>query len=414
MDYFHYQDNELYVENFPITELAREWGTPLYVYSAAALEHNFQVFDQAFDTQAHLICYAVKANSNLAILNLLAQQGCGFDIVSGGELHRVLRAGADAKKIIFSGVGKTADELKQALSAQIGCFNIESAAEMELLQSLAQEMGAKANIAIRVNPDINPETHPYISTGLKESKFGVALKDAIPLYLKAKQSSHLEIRGIACHIGSQLTSLSPFLAALKTLESCADELEGLGIPIAHLDLGGGLGVSYSQETPPLPQEYVDAILKHLSNPKRKIILAPGRAIVADAGVLVSKVLYLKQNQDRHFAIVDAAMNDLIRPALYEAYQTIIPVINRGESSILYDVVGPVCESGDFLGKQRLLNLKENDLLAVRSAGAYGFAMSSNYNSRPRAAEILVHHHQAYIVRQRETYEDLWMKESIPR
>lgn len=414
MDYFHYQDNELYVENFPITELAREWGTPLYVYSAAALENNFQAFDQAFNNQPHLICYAVKANSNLALLNLLAQQGCGFDIVSGGELHRVLRVGANPQKIIFSGVGKTAEELKHALSVGIGCFNIESAAEMTLLDSLAQELNIKANIAIRINPDINPETHPYISTGLKESKFGVALKDVIPLYLKAKQSSHLKIQGIACHIGSQLTSLSPFLAALKTLETYADELEGLGIPINHLDLGGGLGVSYAHETPPLPSEYVETILKHLQNPKRRIILAPGRAIVADAGVLVTKVLYLKQNQERHFAVVDAAMNDLIRPALYEAYQSIIPVINRPEPTSLFDVVGPVCESSDFLGKQRLLSIKENDLLVVGAAGAYGFAMSSNYNSRPRAAEILVHHHQAYLVRQRESYEDLWMKESIPK
>lgn len=410
MDHFQYRDGELFAEELPVARLADQFGTPLYIYSRATLERHFYAFDDAFGQHPHQVCYAVKANSNLAVLNVLARCGAGFDIVSGGELSRVLRAGGDPKKVVFSGVGKTADEMAFALQTGIHCFNVESAAELELLNLVANELDIVAPISIRVNPDVDAQTHPYISTGLKDNKFGVDITKAPQLYQRADSLSHIEVIGIDCHIGSQLTKLAPFEDALERVLRLFESLQQLGIEIKHLDLGGGLGVTYDDETPPSPAEYVSALLKHIPG-ELPVHIEPGRAIAANAGLFVTQVLYLKPTEHKNFAIVDGAMNDLIRPSLYSAWQNIIPVQPHNADCRDWDIVGPVCETGDFLGKQRALALNPNDLLAVRSAGAYGFAMASNYNSRNRPAEIMVDGDQAFIVRQRETVEDQLRGES---
>ena len=412
MDYFNYRDNgQLFVEECAVAELAAEYGTPLYVYSRATLERHWNAFDRAAGEVPHLICYAVKANSNLAVLNVLARLGSGFDIVSAGELARVVAAGGDPHKVVFSGVAKTADEMRYALEQEILCFNLESAPELERLNQVAGECGRKARISVRVNPDIDAGTHPYISTGLKENKFGVPIERAVELYRRAASLPNVEVVGIDCHIGSQLTELEPFLEAMDRLLALIDRLAAEGIHIHHLDVGGGLGVTYSDETPPHPEQYAAALKAKLAGRDLQLIFGPGRAIVANAGILVTQVEYLKEGEDRHFAIVDAAMNDLIRPSLYGAWMNIIPVDKSLERPVRsYDVVGPVCETGDFLGKDRQLGLAPDDLLVVRSAGAYGFAMSSNYNTRPRAAEVLVDGGEAHLVRERERVSDLWRLE----
>lgn len=412
MDYFNYRDNgQLFVEECAVAELAAEYGTPLYVYSRATLERHWNAFDRAAGEVPHLICYAVKANSNLAVLNVLARLGSGFDIVSAGELARVVAAGGDPHKVVFSGVAKTADEMRYALEQEILCFNLESAPELERLNQVAGECGRKARISVRVNPDIDAGTHPYISTGLKENKFGVPIERALELYRRAASLPNVEVVGIDCHIGSQLTELEPFLEAMDRLLALIDRLAAEGIHIHHLDVGGGLGVTYSDETPPHPEQYAAALKAKLAGRDLQLIFEPGRAIVANAGILVTQVEYLKEGEDRHFAIVDAAMNDLIRPSLYGAWMNIIPVDKSLERPVRsYDVVGPVCETGDFLGKDRQLGLAPDDLLVVRSAGAYGFAMSSNYNTRPRAAEVLVDGGEAHLVRERERVSDLWRLE----
>ena len=412
MDYFNYRDNgQLFVEECAVAELAAEYGTPLYVYSRATLERHWNAFDRAAGEVPHLICYAVKANSNLAVLNVLARLGSGFDIVSAGELARVVAAGGDPHKVVFSGVAKTADEMRYALEQEILCFNLESAPELERLNQVAGECGRKARISVRVNPDIDAGTHPYISTGLKENKFGVPIERAVELYRRAASLPNVEVVGIDCHIGSQLTELEPFLEAMDRLLALIDRLAAEGIHIHHLDVGGGLGVTYRDETPPHPEQYAAALKAKLAGRDLQLIFEPGRAIVANAGILVTQVEYLKEGEDRHFAIVDAAMNDLIRPSLYGAWMNIIPVDKSLERPVRsYDVVGPVCETGDFLGKDRQLGLAPDDLLVVRSAGAYGFAMSSNYNTRPRAAEVLVDGGEAHLVRERERVSDLWRLE----
>lgn len=413
MDYFNYRDNTLFAEEVPLSALAERYGTPCYVYSRATLERHWHAFDRAFQAHPHLICYAVKANSNLAVLNILARLGSGFDIVSLGELERVLLAGGRAEKIVFSGVGKREDELRRALELGIRCFNVEVAGELDRLNRLAGEMGRKAPISLRVNPDVDASTHPYIATGLKENKFGIDSRHALKEYLRAAEMPHLEIVGIDCHIGSQLTRLTPFLDALDRVLRLAEELENHGIPIHHLDLGGGLGIRYQDEQPPEPAEYAQAISQRLGHSAFEILLEPGRAIAGNAGILLTRVEYLKTTPEKHFAIVDAAMNDLLRPALYRAWQEIVPVQKDAAGvEALYDIVGPVCETGDFLGKQRKLSLTEGDLLAIRSAGAYGFAMSSNYNSRPRPAEIVVDGNRIHLARERETLSELWSGEHL--
>lgn len=411
MDFFLYRDGELYAEDVPVAQLAERFGTPLYVYSRATLERHYRAFDDAFGTHPHQICYAVKANSNLAVLNLLARLGAGFDIVSGGELERVLRAGGDPGKIVFSGVGKTAEEIERALQVGIHCFNVESAAELELLNLVASEQDTVARIALRVNPDVDAQTHPYISTGLKENKFGVDIDEAPALYQRAADLSHIEILGVDCHIGSQLTQLAPFEDALARVLALVDKLAGQGIQIRHLDLGGGLGVTYRDETPPSPADYVQALLRHIPE-DLPVHIEPGRAIAANAGIFVTRVLFLKPTGHRNFAIVDGAMNDLIRPSLYSAWQEIVPVQAHEADCRQWDIVGPVCETGDFLGKDRALALETGDYLAVRSAGAYGFVMASNYNSRGRPAEVMVDGDQVFLVRQRETLDDLLRGESL--
>lgn len=411
MDHFQYRDGELFAEEIAVADLAERFATPLYVYSRATLERHFRAFDDAFGDHPHQVCYAVKANSNIAVLNVLARLGAGFDIVSGGELTRVLRAGGDPDKIVFSGVGKTADEMELALKAGIHCFNVESAAELELLNLVAGEQDQVARIAIRVNPDVDAQTHPYISTGLKENKFGVDIEQAPALYQHAADLPHIEVIGVDCHIGSQLTKLTPFEDALKRVLDLVERLQAKGITIRHLDLGGGLGVRYRDETPPEPAEYIAALLKHIPA-DMPVHIEPGRAIAANAGLFVSKVLYLKPTAEKNFAIVDGAMNDLIRPSLYSAWMDIIPVQPHDADCREWDIVGPVCETGDFLGKGRTLALESGDLLAIRSAGAYGFSMASNYNSRNRAAEVMVDGDQAYLVRQRETYDEQLRLESL--
>ncbi len=413
MDHFYYHDGQLCAEAVPLADIAARHGTPTFVYSRATLERHWRAFDSALAGRPHLICYAVKANSTLAILNLFARLGSGFDIVSGGELERVLKAGGDPGKIVFSGVGKTAAEMQRALEVGIRCFNVESEPELERLNELAATLGKRAPVSLRVNPDVDAGTHPYISTGLKENKFGIDIAIADAVYARAAALPHLDIVGLDCHIGSQLTQVTPFVDALARVLALQDRLAACGIVIRHLDLGGGLGIRYRDEQPPEPHDYLAPILAALGDRHVEILLEPGRAIVGNAGVLLTRVEYLKHTEHKDFAILDAAMNDLLRPALYGAWQAIIPVQPRLDTPPrVYDLVGPVCETGDFLGKDRELALAPGDLLAVRSAGAYGFSMSSNYNSRPRAAEIMVDGAQIHIVRERETLDDLWRGERV--
>ena len=412
MDYFNYRNNRLFAEDVDLTEIAATWGTPTYVYSRATLERHWHAFDQALAGREHLICYAVKANSNLAILNLLARLGSGFDIVSLGELERVLEAGGDPARVVFSGVGKRVDEIHRALQVGIHCFNVESESELLCIDEQAGTLGVRAPISIRVNPDVDANTHPYISTGLKENKFGINIEMAEYLYKQAATLENIQILGVDCHIGSQLTSIAPFIDALQRILALIDHLEQQGIAIQHLDLGGGLGITYDDETPPQPAEYAEAVMEALQGRELHLILEPGRAIVGNAGILLTRVEYLKHTAHKNFAIVDAAMNDLMRPALYQAWQSIIPVSPRDSEARRYDLVGPICETGDFLGKERDLALEEGDLLAVRSAGAYGFTMSSNYNSRPRAAEVMVDGDKVYKIRCREKIADLYRDEHL--
>ena len=413
MDFFNYKNQFLYAENCSVSDLAKQYGTPLYIYSRATIERHWQTFDQAATKQPHLICYAVKANSNIAVLNIMARLGSGFDIVSEGELARVLAAGGDPKKVVFSGVGKKSSEIAFALQHNIYCFNVESAAELQRINEVAQQLKLIASISLRVNPDVDAGTHPYISTGLKENKFGISIDEAEKLYLQAKQLKNVVIKGVDCHIGSQLTEIAPFLDALDRVLALVDRLAAQGIILSHLDVGGGLGVCYRDENPPHPNEYAKAIAKKMQGRNLTLIYEPGRAIMANAGILVTEVEFLKTNQGRNFAIVDAAMNDLIRPSLYQAWQDIIPVEKNDKLVIKsYDVVGPVCETGDFLGKDRKLAIQAGNLLAIRSSGAYGFTMSSNYNSRPKVAEVMVDGDKAYLIRVRETREQLWQGESL--
>ncbi|MBB1322851.1 diaminopimelate decarboxylase [Shewanella sp. SR43-8] len=412
MDYFSYQNDSLFAEDCDVAKLAKTHGTPLYIYSRATLERHWHAFNNAVADHPHLICYAVKANSNLAVLNVLARLGSGFDIVSGGELSRVLQAGGDPKKVVFSGVGKTVAEMEQALNIGIYCFNVESSAELEQLNDVAGRLGKVAPVSLRINPDVDAGTHPYISTGLKENKFGIAMDEADTVFARAAELVHLHVKGVDCHIGSQLTEIKPFLDAMDRMLALIDRLGEQGIKIEHFDVGGGLGVTYNSETPPHPDKYAAALLDRLNGRKLTLIFEPGRAIAANAGIFVTQVLYLKENSDKRFAIVDGAMNDLIRPALYSAWQNIIPVQQNDAPTFAYDIVGPVCETGDFLGKDRQLAVKAGDLLAVRSSGAYGFVMASNYNSRPRVAEIMVDGSDDFVVRQRETLQQLWQGEYL--
>jgi diaminopimelate decarboxylase len=411
MDHFHYRGDQLHVEDVPLVAVAETYGTPCYVYSRATLERHWHAFDRAFQDRAHLVCFAVKANSDLAVLDVLARLGSGFDIVSVGELERVLAAGGDPARVVFSGVGKRADEMRRALEVGIRCFNVESMAELLRLDAVAGELGVKAPVSLRVNPDVDARTHPYISTGLRENKFGIDVAEAPAVYRRAADLSHLEVVGVDCHIGSQLTETAPFLDALDRVLALVRKLEADNIAIGHLDLGGGLGIRYTQESPPEPAEYAAALERRLAGLPYEVLLEPGRAIAGNAGVLLTRVEYLKPTAHRDFAIVDAAMNDLLRPALYQAVQDTVPVRRRGGETRSWDLVGPVCETGDFLGKGRKLALAPGDLLAVRSSGAYGFSMSSNYNSRPRAAEVMVDGDAMHLVRRRESLEDLWAGES---
>lgn len=413
MDFFNYRQQQLCAEDVSVAEIAAEFGTPCYVYSRATLERHWRAFDEAFEDHAHLICYAVKANSNLAILNLLARLGSGFDIVSVGEMRRVLEAGGKPEKIVFSGVGKREDEIQAALKIGIRCFNVEVSGELDRINRLAQELGVIAPVSFRVNPDVDAKTHPYISTGLKENKFGIDIEQAIYEYRRAAQMTNIQVVGIDCHIGSQLTETAPFLDALDRVLALVDQLQSEGINLRHLDLGGGLGICYRDEQPPSPAEYISAILQRLADRDFEIMLEPGRAIVGNAGILLTRVEYLKPSTGKNFAIVDAAMNDLVRPSLYGAWQDIIQVnANSSEEQQVWDIVGPVCETGDFLGKNRELKIMPGDLLAVRSAGAYGFTMSSNYNSRPRPAEVMVDGDQVHLIRARESLQQLWAGEQL--
>ena len=411
-DHFHYQDHQLHAEQVPLADIAARFGTPCYVYSRAALTDGFHQFANALQGREHLICYAVKANSNLAILNVFARLGAGFDIVSGGELQRVLAAGGDARKVVFSGVGKTVAEMRMALDAGILCFNVESAAELERLNEVAGNMGKVAPVSLRVNPDVDAKTHPYISTGLKQNKFGVAYGEAIALYRRARDLPHLRIAGVDCHIGSQLTEIGPFVAATEKILVLVDALGGEGIHLEHIDLGGGLGICYHDETPPAIADYVAALLGALRGRSEKLILEPGRVLVGNAGVLLTRVEYLKHGEEKNFAIVDAAMNDLMRPALYDAFHEILPARRENHAVQTYEVVGPVCETGDFIGHARGLSIAPQSLLAVLSAGAYGMSMSSNYNTRPRAAEVMVDGGTAHLVRERETVSQLYAGEKL--
>ena len=414
MDFFQYKNNQLMAENLPVKQLAEQFGTPLYVYSKATLERHWHAFNNAFGEHPHLVCFAVKSNPNIAILNVMAKLGSGFDIVSQGELERVLAAGGDAAKVVFSGVAKSHQEIARALEVNIRCFNVESEAELLRINQVAGKMGKIAPISLRVNPDVDAHTHPYISTGLKENKFGVSVEQAREVYKLAATLSNIKIVGMDCHIGSQLTELQPFLDAVDRLIVLMEQLKQDGIHLKHLDLGGGLGVTYTDETPPHPTEYAKALWEKLSAfSELEIIVEPGRAITANAGILVTKVEYLKSNESRNFAIVDAGMNDMIRPALYQAYMNILEIdrtLAREEK--MYDVVGPICETSDFLGKQRKLAIAEGDYLAQRSAGAYGASMSSNYNSRPRTVEVMVDGDKTYLIRRREALNELWQLESL--
>ena len=414
MDFFQYKNNQLMAENLPVKQLAEQFGTPLYIYSKATLERHWHAFDNAFGEHPHLVCFAVKSNPNIAILNVMAKLGSGFDIVSQGELERVLAAGGDAAKVVFSGVAKSHQEIARALEVNIRCFNVESEAELLRINQIAGDMGKIAPISLRVNPDVDAHTHPYISTGLKENKFGVSVEQAREVYKLAATLPNIRIVGMDCHIGSQLTELQPFLDAVDRLIVLMEQLNQDGIHLKHLDLGGGLGVTYTDEIPPHPTDYAKALWEKLSAfSELEIIVEPGRAITANAGILVTKVEYLKSNESRNFAIVDAGMNDMIRPALYQAYMNILEIdrtLVREEK--MYDVVGPICETSDFLGKQRKLAIAEGDYLAQRSAGAYGASMSSNYNSRPRTAEVMVDGDKAYLIRRREALNELWQLESL--
>jgi len=413
MDYFNYRNNELYAEDVAVQDIIYKYGSPCYIYSRATLERHWKAFDLAFGSQPHLICYAVKANSNIALLNLLARLGSGFDIVSLGELKRVIAAGGDAGKIVFSGVGKREDEILAALKVGIRCFNIEVSDELDRINRLAKQLGVIAPVSFRVNPDVDAKTHPYISTGLKENKFGIDIEQALTEYRRAATMPNISVIGIDCHIGSQLTETKPFLDALDKILDLVSVLKGDGIHLHHLDLGGGLGIRYNEEEPPEPADYIKAVLERLGNTDFEILLEPGRAIVGNAGILVTQVEYLKPTTHKNFAIVDAAMNDLVRPSLYSAWQEIIPVNQQSNApEQVWDIVGPVCETGDFLGKDRTLKLAQSDLLAIRSSGAYGFSMSSNYNSRPRVAELMVDGNQVYLVRERESITQLWAGEHL--
>ena len=414
MDFFQYKNNLLMAENVAVNEIAERFGTPLYIYSRATLERHWHAFDKGFGEHPHLICFAVKSNPNIAILQVMAQLGSGFDIVSQGELERVLAAGGDAAKIVFSGVAKSETEIVRALEVGIRCFNVESIAELERINLVAGKLGKIAPISLRVNPDVDAHTHPYISTGLKENKFGISVDQAREVYRQASTLAHIKVTGMDCHIGSQLTELQPFLDATDRLIVLMEQLKQDGIELKHLDLGGGLGVPYTNEAPPHPADYAKALLDKLKQyGDLEIILEPGRAITANAGILVTKVEYLKSNETRHFAIVDTGMNDMIRPALYQAYMNIIETDrNLIRESKVYDVVGPICETSDFLGKQRTLAIEQGDLIALRSAGAYGASMASNYNSRPRAAEVMVSGGETHLIRRREAFAELWQFERL--
>ncbi|WP_122672921.1 diaminopimelate decarboxylase [Pseudomonas viridiflava] len=412
MDAFNYRDGELFAEGVALSAIAERFGTPTYVYSRAHIEAQYRAYTDALDGMPHLVCFAVKANSNLGVLNVLARLGAGFDIVSCGELERVLAAGGKAEKIVFSGVGKTREDMRRALEVGVHCFNVESTDELERLQTVAAELNVRAPISLRVNPDVDAGTHPYISTGLKENKFGIAIADAEDVYVRASQLPNLEVIGVDCHIGSQLTTLEPFIDALDRLLDLVDRLGDCGIHLHHIDLGGGLGVRYRDEEPPMAADYIKAVRERLAGRDLGLMFEPGRFIVANAGVLLTRVEYLKHTEHKDFAIVDAAMNDLIRPALYQAWMDVTAVRPRDGAARPYDIVGPICETGDFLAKGRELVLAEADLLAVHSAGAYGFVMSSNYNTRGRAAEVLVDDTQAFEVRRRETVAELFAGESL--
>lgn len=412
MDAFTYRDGQLLAEQIPVTELAARHGTPLYLYSRNALLERYRAFDSALAPVDHLVCFAVKANSNLAVLQTLAQAGAGFDIVSGGELQRVLRAGGSAGKVVFSGVGKTEAEMREALAAGIYCFNVESESELRRLDRVAQSLGRRAPIALRVNPDVDPKTHPYISTGLKKNKFGVDFATAESLYREAAAMPGIEILGVASHIGSQLLDISPLLESLDKVLGLIDRLQAAGIRLRHIDVGGGLGVRYKDEVAPLPSDWAAALLPRLAGRGLRVLTEPGRAIAANAGLLVTRVEAIKDSGEKHFAVIDAAMNDLIRPTLYQAWMDIVPVTPRDGATTEYDLVGPVCETGDWLGKDRALAIEEGDLLAVRGAGAYGFVMASNYNTRGRAAEVMVDGGRAHVVRARETIDDLLRGENL--
>ncbi|WP_110948805.1 diaminopimelate decarboxylase [Pseudomonas bohemica] len=412
MDAFNYRGGELFAEGVALSAIAERFGTPTYVYSRAHIEAQYRAYADALSGMPHLVCFAVKANSNLGVLNVLARLGAGFDIVSRGELERVLAAGGQADKIVFSGVGKTRDDMRRALEVGVHCFNVESTDELERLQVVAAEMGKRAPVSLRVNPDVDAGTHPYISTGLKENKFGIAIADAEDVYIRAAQLPNLEVIGVDCHIGSQLTTLSPFVDALDRLLDLVDRLSDCGIQLRHLDLGGGLGVRYRDEEPPFAGDYIKAVRERLEGRDLALMFEPGRFIVANAGVLLTRIEYLKHTEHKDFAIVDAAMNDLIRPALYQAWMDVKAVQPRDGTARTYDIVGPICETGDFLAKERELALAEGDLLTVHSAGAYGFVMSSNYNTRGRTAEVLVDGDQAFEVRRRETVTELYAGESL--
>ena len=413
MDYFNYRDNELFAEDIAVQDIVKKYGSPCYIYSRATLERHWHAFDKAFQDHLHLICYAVKANSNIGLLNLLARLGSGFDIVSLGELERVIAAGGDPKKVVFSGIGKREDEILAALKIGIRCFNIEVRDELDRINRLAKLLGVIAPVSFRVNPNVDAKTHPYISTGLKENKFGIDIDQALTEYRRAATMPNINIIGIDCHIGSQLTETGPFLDALDKLLELVSALKADNINLHHLDLGGGLGIRYNTETPPKPADYIELILERLGATDFEILLEPGRAIVGNAGILVTQIEYLKPTPHKNFAIVDAAMNDLMRPSLYSAWQEIIPIVkNSNAPEKLWDIVGPVCETGDFLGKERMLKLAQGDLLAIRSSGAYGFSMSSNYNSRPRVPELMVDGNQVHLIRERESLIDLWSSEHL--
>jgi diaminopimelate decarboxylase len=419
MNHFEYRNGEMFAEGVPLQRIAKEVGTPAYVYSLATLKRHYQVFDRAFAKVPHIVCFSVKANSNLALLRTFAKEGSGFDIVSGGELFRALKAGGDPKKIVFSGVGKKQDEIEYALRSDILMFNVESEDELVALNDIARGLGKKAPISLRINPDVDPQTHPYISTGMKKAKFGVEIKKSVEAYKKAASLPNVDVVGVDCHIGSQLTSLSPFIDALARVREYLDRvlvgsLQKEGAQIRYLDLGGGLGINYNDETPPQPEEYARAIIDGLEGLDITLILEPGRVIVGNAGILITEVQYVKENDAKRFVIVDGGMNDLIRPALYGSYQAIQPVMKTNAETIVADIVGPICESGDFFAKDREIGRPQRgDLLAIMSAGAYGFTMASNYNSHPKAPEILVDGEKYYIVRKRESFEDLINGEVIP-